>query len=115
MRILGIDPGKSGAATLIDQTGEILCTVRFDKETEHDIAEAFREFFEDTKNFWNDKDDKLFAFLEQVHAFPKQGVSSTFKFGASYGFLKGVLVALHSSSPSVTRTRISSMVRPSIV
>ena len=35
-----------------------------------------------------------FAFLEKVGAMPKQGVSSTFKFGQHYGLLRGLLVAL---------------------
>jgi crossover junction endodeoxyribonuclease RuvC len=36
---------------------------------------------------------RVLALLEQVSAMPKQGVSSTFKFGASYGLLQGLLVA----------------------
>jgi crossover junction endodeoxyribonuclease RuvC len=34
------------------------------------------------------------AYLEKVHAMPKQGVSSSFKFGESYGVVKGVLGAI---------------------
>jgi Holliday junction resolvasome RuvABC endonuclease subunit len=33
---------------------------------------------------------------------PRQGVSSTFKFGTSYGFLRGVLVALEVPFEAVT-------------
>jgi crossover junction endodeoxyribonuclease RuvC len=32
--------------------------------------------------------------IEQVHAMPKQGVSSTFKFGTSFGTAIGIVVAL---------------------
>jgi hypothetical protein len=35
------------------------------------------------------------AFVERVGAMPKQGVSSTFKFGQANGVLIGVLAALH--------------------
>lgn len=35
-----------------------------------------------------------FVWLEQVGSMPGQGVSSTFKFGQSYGFLRGLLVGL---------------------
>ena len=35
----------------------------------------------------------LFATIEAVHAFPKQGVSSTFKFGVNYGLLRGLMIA----------------------
>jgi crossover junction endodeoxyribonuclease RuvC len=31
--------------------------------------------------------------LERVHAMPKQGVSSTFKFGQNYGWWRGFLTA----------------------
>lgn len=34
------------------------------------------------------------AIVELVHAMPKQGVSSTFKFGSGFGALRGVLAAL---------------------
>ena len=33
------------------------------------------------------------AVIEKVHAMPKQGIASTFKFGQSYGFLRGMLIA----------------------
>jgi crossover junction endodeoxyribonuclease RuvC len=34
------------------------------------------------------------AVVEKVGAMPKQGVSSTFKFGAAYGSILGILAAL---------------------
>lgn len=34
------------------------------------------------------------AIVELVHAMPKQGVSSTFKFGSGFGAIRGVLAAL---------------------
>lgn len=33
--------------------------------------------------------------LEKVHSMPKQGVSSTFKFGENFGMIQGVLSALY--------------------
>ena len=45
------------------------------------------------------------AVIEQVGAMPKQGVSSTFKFGASFGLVRGVVLALgvplHHVTPGV--------------
>ena len=45
------------------------------------------------------------AVVEAVHSMPKQGVSSTFNFGVTYGSIRGVLGALaiptHFVSPSV--------------
>lgn len=34
-----------------------------------------------------------FAVIEAVHAMPKQGVSSSFNFGMSYGMMRGVVAA----------------------
>jgi crossover junction endodeoxyribonuclease RuvC len=34
------------------------------------------------------------AWIERVHALPKQGVTSSFSFGLSYGLVRGVLAAL---------------------
>jgi hypothetical protein len=46
-----------------------------------------------------------FAIVERVASMPKQGVSSTFKFGAPNGAIRGVLAALqirtHLVSPAV--------------
>ncbi len=83
MIYIGIDPGKSGAVAVLEDDGRIdwmKCS-----ETEHDIATYVK--------WWSVMDVKKFAVIEQVSAMPKQGVSSTFKFGQSYGFLRGLLVA----------------------
>jgi crossover junction endodeoxyribonuclease RuvC len=42
------------------------------------------------------------AAIEQVHAMPKQGVASSFKFGQSYGFLRAMLIAFGIRFESVT-------------
>jgi len=87
MNIIGIDPGQKGAAALIDSNGIIIDIARFDKLTQADIADALSEWTMDTETGY-------FAYLEKVHAMPKQGVSSTFKFGTNFGFLIGCLTAL---------------------
>lgn len=43
--------------------------------------------------------------LERVHAMPKQGVSSTFKFGMSFGEVRGVIGALAIPLYLVTPTK----------
>ena len=80
---LGVDPGKSGAIVAID--GDEIIHARNDW-TEHDISQWLYTVEGRAKG-------ELHATLEQVSAMPKQGVSSTFKFGQSYGFLRGLLVA----------------------
>ena len=85
MMYLGLDPGKSGAiARVFDHLPPMPSDVVRLKETEHDIAEFLRGC----------EGVKCFAILERVGAMPKQGVSSTFKFGTSYGFLRGLLVGM---------------------
>ena len=91
MIYLGVDPGRSSGAVaaIIDDE------VRFIKlsETESDIS------------LWIDDlvwENGVFAYLEQVAARPGQGVSSMFKFGQSYGFVRGLLVAHGVSFETVT-------------
>lgn len=91
MTILGIDPGRSGALALVG-TGEPE-TFRLD-ETEADIFAWLAARI----------DAIGFALLERASSRPGQGVASTFKFGQSYGLVRGLLVAckvpFETSTPS---------------
>lgn len=78
---IGIDPGTSGAVAILDESGEIR-TIGL-KETQRDVFEWLAEHHLHAK----------FGVLERVSAMPKQGVSSTFKFGTSFGFCQGLLIA----------------------
>lgn len=85
MMILGIDPGGSGAIFKRYQT--------FDPSPidwiKNDSTEA------DLANFILNavlSGVPIHAFIERVHSMPKQGVASSFKFGQSYGFLRGLLI-----------------------
>jgi len=81
---LGIDPGQSGAAAILDHYGKWGAHLRFSKLTESEIA----NWFADQNQAWS-----LLARLEQVHSMPKQGVASAFKFGRSAGLLLGILAS----------------------
>lgn len=75
--VLGIDPGSaSGALCLL---GEEIQFFDIEKGNEVEIAWWFREC--------SNADVKL-ALIERVGAFPGQGVSSAFNFGAGVGILK---------------------------
>lgn len=79
----GVDPGASGAIAIIDAESEIVGVIK-NSATPADLSDFV----------WSHTaTPRLDALLEQVSAMPKQGVASTFKFGASYGFLQGLLVA----------------------
>lgn len=89
--ILGIDPGASGCIAAINGGDssdftqlDYPCYCRM-TETEVDVSIWLRTLIET-------EGAELFAFIERVHSMPKQGVSSSFKFGQSYGFLRGLIV-----------------------
>jgi len=86
MNLIGLDPGANGAAVLLREDGTV-DIAQFNKMTQADIAETLSEWTMDTET-------PCHAYLEKVHAMPKQGVSSTFKFGMGFGFLVGCLTAL---------------------
>lgn len=79
MIFVGIDPGCSGAIAVIDEFGMIASIDRFSSVvTEGQIGCLIYDRLSTIE------DKKLLA-IEKVHAMPGQGVSSTFKFGRSYG------------------------------
>ena len=90
---LGVDPGKSGGMGIIDGRGKAMNHFKFGSATERDIFEFI------TRNYPAGETEIAFAWLEQVNAMPNpmtgkgMGVSSAFKFGDAYGFIRGILVA----------------------
>lgn len=83
---IGIDPGISGGGFVISNFGHSFSnnSTNF-STTEHDIWEWISEY--------SIGSNPTFAVIEKVHAMPGNGVSSMFKFGRSYGFLRGCLIA----------------------
>lgn len=91
--VFGIDPGQSGAISAI-WLSDGVPFVKSHKLTETETdAREWMEGFELTGSF---------AVIEKVHSMPKNGVSSMFKFGQSYGFLRGLLVGLRIPFHEVT-------------
>lgn len=84
MRVLAIDPGKSGGFAWEDDYGATMCTPMM--QTEGDVLDFLRSM----KVSGIDT-----ALVEQVVGFiPKSGAGAMFTFGEGYGFLKGCLMAL---------------------
>ena len=79
---MGIDPGQSGGIAVVSEPGEPWAVKMPD--TERDIWDIF--------TMWTNQEGSIQALIEKVHAMPKQGVSSTFKFGRGYGFLRACLI-----------------------
>ena len=79
MIYIGIDPGKSGAFAVIGEYGVTVSPWDDDRFVAAMGLEA--------------RNGECVACVEQVHALPKQGVTSMFNFGKSAGFIEGVLKA----------------------
>lgn len=87
MIYMGIDPGKDGALAVISDAG--VTVIPFD---ERDYISCIREL--------EGKGAK--CCLERVGAMPGQGVTSMFKFGENFGFIRGLLQANGISYELVT-------------
>lgn len=83
--ILGVDPGLQGALALIHDGG-ILFEPMPTVEGHLDLPALYRWLAVHRSTIG-------FAYLEQVSSRPGQGVSSTFKFGRTYGATEALLVA----------------------
>lgn len=77
---MGADPGKSGAFVILNRDGTFLEQIRMD-DTILDIGTAVRRL----------RRDVSFCIIETVNAMPKQGVASSFKFGDSFGMMRGMV------------------------
>lgn len=79
MNFYGIDPGCAGGFAVITPTGQF--TLSLVNKTEHDLRDFMAGF-----------DSEAHAIIEAVGATPQMGVVSSFSFGRSYGFARGLLV-----------------------
>lgn len=82
---LGIDPGQSGGIAVLG-LGANPAAWKI-PETERDVWASLYDLELDSFS------QPVLAVIEAVHSMPKQGVASSFKFGRSYGFLRGCLIA----------------------
>tara|TARA_Y100000401_G_scaffold108354_1_gene103563 strand:+ start:9209 stop:9748 length:540 start_codon:yes stop_codon:yes gene_type:complete len=87
--IIGIDPGKNGGVTIlniIDYTEQV--EVFRCPKTPDEMAKQLAESVPYNGNRYN-----MTCFMEHVHAFPGQGVVSTFSFGQNLGQWEGILAS----------------------
>ena len=89
---IGIDPGKSGAVAVIQDNGEAYATTFVDDSIGSTVSEILTLH----------KDENVCVYLEKVHAFPGQGVSSSFAFGRAFGEVIGALDAIQAPYRLVT-------------
>lgn len=109
MRILGVDPGISGAFGLLEASGKYIDC--FDMPTVLQNASSSRQMVNQyelakvLRVVVMDAPDSIVAVVENVNAMPKQGVSSSFAFGKSFGMILGVIGALGVSIELVSPQR----------
>lgn len=97
MRVLGIDPGLSGAYVLMEDgepiewgTMPVMLEGSNKRVNAASLAAQWRDAYVDK------------AMMEQVNAMPGQGVTSMFTFGHAAGTVRGVLGALEIPVTMVT-------------
>jgi len=95
MIIIGVDPGISGAISIIEDKKilEVYDTPTMieGKKNKRQINSAqVTNIIKERLN----KEKKVVVVVEQVNAMPGQGVTSMFNFGQSFGVIKGICAAL---------------------
>ena len=95
MKIIGIDPGLSGAIAILENN-KVLCI--FDMPVMPEGKKNKRQLNSaQLVNLLKDnisENDEVNVVVEQVNAMPGQGVTSMFNFGQTFGAIKGVCAAL---------------------
>lgn len=93
--MLGVDPGLSGALAFYSPDAPHLIAVYDMPVVNGEVdAAAVKRRLEQLR--------PTMAIIERVGAMPKQGLSSTFKFGVGYGKVQGVVAALGIRAEFVT-------------
>lgn len=93
MRILGVDPGNTGALVLMED-GKPIEWMRMPTYQDGDNTRVNAVYVADWIKNMNRADGIDYACIEQVHSMPKQGVKSMFTFGHAAGVVTGVIAAL---------------------
>ena len=100
--ILGIDPGLSGAWALLNDAGEYIGAD--DLPVIRDQATAWIDAPEFHAQIWGRMPvgHSIRAVIERVHSMPRQGVTSSFTFGVSFGSVLAAVQSLPASIELVT-------------
>jgi len=89
--ILGCDPGRSGCLALLSPSGAVEGMIRL-ASTEREVWDWLEERAGHVS----------LAVLEKVQGFRGQAAGASFKFGQSYGFCRGILIAARVRVEGVT-------------
>ena len=95
MKIIGIDPGLSGAIAILKDNKVIdIFDMPVMSEGKKNKKQLNSAQLVNIINENTEKNEEIFVVVEQVNAMPGQGVTSMFNFGQSFGVLKGVCAAM---------------------
>jgi len=95
MKIIGIDPGLSGAiAILEDSKIKNLFDMPVMSEGKKNKRQLNSAQLVKLINDNISKDEEVNVVVEQVNAMPGQGVTSMFNFGQTFGAIKGICAAM---------------------
>ena len=96
MKVVGIDPGLSGAIAILEHNKVIgifdMPVMSEGKKNKRQLNSA--QLVNILKENINNNDETTII-VEQVNAMPGQGVTSMFNFGQTFGAIKGVCAALN--------------------
>ena len=95
MKIIGIDPGLSGAIAVLENKKVLnifdIPVMSEGKKNKRQLNSALLvNLLKENIN----KEEEVAVVVEQVNAMPGQGVTSMFNFGQTFGALKGICAAL---------------------
>jgi len=95
MKIIGIDPGLSGAIAILENNKVLnifdIPVMSEGKKNKRQLNSALLvNLIKENIN----KEEEVAVVVEQVNAMPGQGVTSMFNFGQTFGALKGICAAL---------------------
>ena len=98
MKIIGIDPGLSGAIAVLENNKVLnifdMPVMSEGKKNKRQLNSALLvNLIKENINL----NDEIAVVVEQVNAMPGQGVTSMFNFGQSFGILKGICSAMQLS------------------
>ena len=95
MKIIGIDPGLTGAIAILENNKVLnifeMPVMSEGKKNKRQLNSAqLVKLLKDNIS----KNEEVSVVVEQVNAMPGQGVTSMFNFGQSFGVIKGICSAL---------------------
>ena len=95
MKIIGIDPGLSGAIAVLENNKVVkIFDIPVMSEGKKNKRQLNSALLVNLLKENIQKDEDVTVVVEQVNAMPGQGVTSMFNFGQTFGAIKGICAAL---------------------